>query len=438
MTATGVAPRGVLDPVLYAGDPYPAYQWLRDEAPVYWDPVNDIWAVSRHRDVLAIERDTVRYSSARGSRPLIEMTASMINRDDPRHQQQRKLVSRRFSPRAVGRHEDRIRALAAGLIDAAAAKGTVEVVEELAAPLPAMVIAELLGFEPALWRKCAEWSERTMSPAGFRNGDPRQPAGSPEAVSEFAAAFGALAEARRADPRDDLVSAWVHGEIDGEPLDRPELIQEGLLLLDGGAETTRSVIGQTIWNLARFPDQRQTLLADPSLLATTAVEEFIRYATPILNMRRTVTQDHELHGQQLRAGDQVLLMYGAANSDDREFEAPERFDVTREHNHHVAFGFGTHFCLGANLARLELRVLFEELLHRLPGIRLAAGSQPEFAPGYFTRTLRELRVEFSPVPGEVSVCPPAGGKKTDSGRWFSRGVAPGEAATRDAHHGDCR
>ena len=151
MTATVGAQLNVLDPVLYAGDPYPAYQWLRDEAPVYWDPVNEIWAVSRHRDVLAIERDPARYSSARGSRPLIEMTASMINRDDPRHQQQRKLVSRRFSPRAVRQHEDRIRSLARGLIAAAAEKGTVDVVEDLAAPLPAMVIGELLGFDPALW-----------------------------------------------------------------------------------------------------------------------------------------------------------------------------------------------------------------------------------------------------------------------------------------------
>ena len=398
MTATVGAQLNVLDPVLYAGDPYPAYQWLRDAAPVYWDPVNEIWAVSRHRDVLAIERDPARYSSARGSRPLIEMTASMINRDDPRHQQQRKLVSRRFSPRAVRRHEDRIRVLARGLVAAAAEKGTVDVVEALAAPLPAMVIGELLGFDPALWPKCREWSELTMSSAGFRNDDPRQPAGSAEAVAEFVAAFCELAAARRADPRDDLVSAWVHGTIDGEPLDLPELIQEGLLLLDGGAETTRSVIGQTVWNLARFPDQRRVLLADPGLLRTTAVEEFIRFATPVLNMRRTVTRDHELHGRPLRAGDQVLLMYGAANSDDREFEAPARFDVTRAHNHHVAFGFGTHFCLGANLARLELRVLFEELLARLPGIRLAAGAGPRFAPGYFTRTLRELRVEFSPVP----------------------------------------
>jgi cytochrome P450 family 142 subfamily A polypeptide 1 len=389
------APLNVLDPFLYAGDPQPAYKWLRDEAPLYWDPVNEIWAISRHRDVLAAERDTTRYSSAGGSRPLIEMTASMINKDDPRHQQQRKLVSRRFTPRAVLRHEELVRAVAVELVSAAARKGIVEVVADLAAPLPAMVIGEILGFDRALWPKCREWSERTMRSAGFRNDDPRQPPGSPEAIGEFVAAILELIEARRRDPRDDLVSAWVHGTVGGEPLDIPEIIQEGLLLLDGGAETTRSVIGQTIWNLTRFPDQRQILLDDTSILRTTAVEEFVRFATPILNMRRTVTETHELHGRRLKAGDHVLLMYGAANTDDREFDAADQFDVARRHNHHVAFGLGTHFCLGANLARLELRVLFEELLRRLPGFRLVPGHEPEFAPGYFTRTLKEFWVEFS-------------------------------------------
>jgi len=396
LTRSSDEPLNVLDPFLYAGDPYPAYRWLRDEAPAYWDPVNEIWAISRHQDVLSIERDAARYSSASGSRPLIEMSASMINRDDPRHKQQRKLVSGRFSPRAVGRHEQRVRTKVVELITAAQAKGTVEVVADIAAPLPAMIIAELLGFDRALWPKCMEWSERTMSSAGFRNDDPRQPAGSPEAIGEFAAAFHELVQARRSEPRDDLVSAWIHGSVDGQPLDTAEIIQEGLLLLDGGAETTRSVIGQTVWNLARFTDQREILLADPSILASTAVEEFIRYATPVLNMRRTVTVDHELHAQKLRAGDEVLVMYGAANSDEREFDEPQRFDVTRRHGSHVAFGFGTHFCLGANLARLELRVMFEELLRRLPRFALAPGHEPEFAPGYFTRTLKELWVDVGP------------------------------------------
>jgi cytochrome P450 family 142 subfamily A polypeptide 1 len=396
MTSPGGAPLDLLDPLLYAGDPAPAYRWLRDEAPVYWDPVNQLWGISQFADVMAVERDPARYSSARGSRPLIEMNASMINRDDPRHGRQRRLLSGRFTPRAVRRHSGRVREVVAELVAAAAAKGTVEVVSEIAAPLPSMVIAELLGFDRSRWPDCLRWSEVTMGSAGFRNEDPRQPPGSPEAIDEFVAAFLELIQARRADPRDDLVSSWVHGTVDGEPLEISEIIQEGLLLLDGGAETTRSVIGQTVWNLTRFSDQRQILLADPAVIETTAVEEFIRYATPVLNMRRTVTVDHELHGRRLREGDQVLLMYAAANLDEREFDQPERFDVTRRDNHHAAFGFGTHFCLGAHLARLELRLLFSELLRALPGFRLVAGHQPQFAPGYFTRTLAELRVEFSP------------------------------------------
>jgi cytochrome P450 family 142 subfamily A polypeptide 1 len=400
-----IAPLNILDPYLYAGDPLPAYRWLRDEELVYWDAANQIWVISRHADVLAVERDAARYSSARGSRPLIDMSASMINRDDPRHVRQRRLVSKRFSPGAIRRLEGRVRAIAAELISAMAAKGTVDVVRELAAPLPAMVIGELLGFDREMWPKCMEWSERTMGAAGFRNDDPRRPPGSPEAINEFAAAFYALIEARRRDPRDDLVSAWVHGTVAGEPLDIAEIIQEGLLLLDGGAETTRSVIGQTVWNLARFPDQRKLLVADPSIIGASAVEEFIRCATPILNMRRTVTEDHELHGRKLSEGDHVLLLYGAANSDDRVFDEPDRFDVMRKHNHHVAFGFGTHFCLGAHLARLELRVTFEELLRARPAFRLVPGYQPEFAPGYFTRTLRELRVELGPGMVSDSMAP---------------------------------
>lgn len=385
----------LLDPDFYAGDPYPAFAWLRDEAPLYWDSVNELWGVSRYRDVLAVERDTRRYSSARGSRPHIDMSDSMINKDDPRHLQQRKLVSPRFTPKAVRSHEERIRSLATWLIDEVAEKGEAEVVEDLAAPLPAMVIADLLGFGSDRWRDCKRWSEVTMAAAGYRDDDPRQPPGSFEAVLEFADAALELIAARRADPRDDLISAWVHTTVDGEPLPDAEIVQEALLVLDGGAETTRSVIGQTVLNLIRCPDQRQALIEDPAVLGATGVEEMIRFVTPLSNMRRTVVEAHELHGQQLEAGDQVLLLYGAANRDDRVFADPDRFDVTRRHNHHVAFGFGSHFCLGANLARLELRVMFEELLRRIPDFRLAPGATPELVPGYFARTLRQLPIEFT-------------------------------------------
>jgi len=389
-------PVSLLDPDLYAADPFPTYTWLRENAPVYWDEANTIWGISRWRDVMDVEKNTARYSSARGSRPHIEMGESMINKDDPAHSAQRKLVSGRFTPAAVRKHEQLVRHVVTELIDAVAAKGSADVVAELAAPLPARVIGELLGFEPEQWDKCRWWSETTMAAAGYLPEDPRAPDSS-EAMMDFGMAAFALVEARRAEPRDDLVSAWVQAEVDGQPLTVEEVINEAILLLDGGAETTRAVIGQTVLALIEHPDQRTRLLEDPALIGRTGVEEFIRWVTPILNMRRTVTADHELRGQQLHAGDEVLLMYGAANRDPDVFDEPERFDVTRSHNHHVAFGFGTHFCLGANLARLELRVMFEELLRRLPDFRLAPGATPQIVPGYFTRTLRELPIEFTPA-----------------------------------------
>jgi cytochrome P450 family 142 subfamily A polypeptide 1 len=385
----------LLDPDLYAGDPYPTYAWLREQAPAYWDETNRIWGISRWRDVMDVEKNTARYSSGEGSRPLIDMSESMINKDDPAHSTQRRLVAARFTPGAVRKHEDRVRSVVTELLDAVAAKGSAEVVQDLAAPLPAMVIGDLLGFDRSMWEKCKWWSETTMAAAGYVPDDPRAP-DSAGASMDFGMAAYELIEARRADPRDDLISTWVHAKVDGEPLPVEEIINEAILLLDGGAETTRAVIGQTVLALIEHPEERQKLLDDPSTIGRSGVEEFIRWATPILNMRRTATEDHELHGQQVRKGDQVLLMYGAANRDPVVFDAPERFDVTRTHNHHVAFGFGTHFCLGANLARLELRVLFEELLRRLPDFRLAPGVAPQLVPGYFTRTLRGLQIEFSP------------------------------------------
>jgi cytochrome P450 family 142 subfamily A polypeptide 1 len=280
------------------------------------------------------------------------------------------------------------------LIDAVAPTGHAEVVEQLAAPLPAMIICDLIGYDHDKWPKIKWWSETTMTNAGFLETDERRPYDN-SSMADFGQESYMLYEARRAEPRDDLMSIWAHATIDGEPMGVEEALNEAILLVDGGAETTRSTIGQTVLALCQFPAERAKLAEQPDLLRS-AIEEFIRWASPILNMRRTVTADHELHGQQLRAGEQVLLMYPSANRDERVFESPDTFDVTRRHNHHVAFGFGTHFCLGANLARLELRILFEELLRRLPDFRLAPGFEPEFVPGFFTRTPKELQIVFTP------------------------------------------
>jgi cholest-4-en-3-one 26-monooxygenase len=394
----------LLDGTFYAGDPWPVYRWLRDEHPAYRDDVNGLWGVSRYHDVVEIEKHPSRYSSARGSRPRVDPQASMIDSDDPVHQSRRRLVARRFTPKAVKQVEDDVRRVATTLIDRVAPRGECEVVRDLAAPLPAAVIAQKLGFPPELWGKCAEWSEFTMHDGGQYPTDgsaPEATARTIDAVLEFAVETMRLAATRRAEPRDDLISVWANQELDWPDGSRrrmtdDELVSEALLVLDGGAETTRSVIGTVCVELIRHPDQRELLLDDPSILATSGVEEFIRWVSPLLNMARTATEDHELHGAEIRAGDEILLMYASANRDERVFTDPDRFDVTRSHNLHVAFGFGTHFCLGASLARLELRVMFEELLRRLPDMRLAPGAEPRIVPAAFSRAYDAVRVEFTP------------------------------------------
>lgn len=386
------APAGavdLLDGDLYADDPDPTYAWLRRHAPVYRDEVNQLWGVSRYEDIVAIEKDPATFCSVEGYRPNLPADDSMIGNDDPRHNERRRLVARRFTPKAVAAHEGAVRELVRRLIDAVADRGHCEVVEELAAPLPAMVIGRLLGFDDDLWPRVKYWSETTI----LAGGGPRYMADSVvEAFGDYCEHAGRVIEARRAAPADDVMSTWTRAEADGV-LSADQMLSEGLLLIDGGAETTRTVITGAVLALTEHPDQYRRLLDDPSLLPV-AVEEFIRWVTPILNMRRTATRDTAVAGTSVARGDELLLMYPSGNRDETTFDAPDRFDVGREPNPHIAFGFGTHFCLGAALARLEVRVMFEELLPRLRNLRLAPGTTPERIPNAFVRGFRSLHVEY--------------------------------------------
>jgi len=392
----------VLDPGFYV-DPWEGYRWLRDEAPVYWDPVQELWVISRYDDVLEVERDTARYSSFPGSRPHLDQSAdrSMINLDDPAHQAQRSLVSRRFTPRAVRSHEDRVRGVVTEILDAVEPLGRCEAIEAIASRLPAMIIGDLLGYPRDLWPKVRWWSEQTMLLAGQTppEGPPRHdrpPAmlepmdAIGDVINDFVASTVPVVRARREEPADDLISLWAG--TDG--WDDGHVLEEVILVLDGGAETTRTVIGSMLHDLALQPGQRRMLVEHPELLGTTAVDEFIRWVSPVLNMRRTATEDHELHGQDVRAGDQLLLLYGSANRDPRAFAEPDRLDVTREHNRHVAFGFGTHFCLGASLARLEIRVMFEELLRRIPDWELDDAGASRIVPASFARSYDRVPIRY--------------------------------------------
>jgi cytochrome P450 family 142 subfamily A polypeptide 1 len=400
MTATAAPYINLLDPEFYVA-PDDAYRWLRDNAPAYWDPVQKLWGISRYQDVVDIEKNGARYSSWWGSRPRIDQRSdtSMINKDDPDHQNQRSLVLRQFTPRAVKQKEDYVRAIVDELIDEVLPHGTCEAVEALASRLPAIVIGDKLGYPRELWPKVREWSERTMFDAGQTPKDGVFPerttmqAGSGP-IADFAAETMKIIAQRRAEPRDDLISLWCRSEVDGRQWTDQEVLSETILVLDGGAETTRTVIGSMIYELAQRPDQKQILIDNPAVLGETGVEEFIRWVTPILNMRRTATEEHELHGHTIREGDELLLMYSSANRDERVFEDPQRLDVTRKHNHHVAFGFGTHFCLGAALARLEIRVMFEQLLARIPQWRLVPGAQPKILPATFARSYGQVHIEF--------------------------------------------
>jgi cytochrome P450 family 142 subfamily A polypeptide 1 len=389
----------LLEGDFYVDDPYAAYRWLRASAPVYWDATNELWGVSRYDDIVDVERRKdvfINSDQAKGGyRPNIPADPAIIGLDDPLHHHRRNLVSRRFTPRAVGAREDHVRATVSGLIDAVEANGgTAEIVDELAAPLPAMTIAWLLGFPEERWPDLKGWSERTIAMGGgprYHNEDGML------AAMEFAQAASDLHAEKSGCPADDIMSIWTQASIDGEPLSVDTVISDCLLLLDGGAETTRTVIARTILDLIAHPDQWTALKAGADL--TVATEEFIRWVTPIHNMCRVAAVETEVGGQPIAAGQQLVLMYSSANRDPAHFVDPERYDVARNPNNHIAFGFGTHFCLGAALARMEIRLFFAELVRRVRSLRLVPGTEPEEMPNAFVYGLRSAHVEFDFEPG---------------------------------------
>jgi cholest-4-en-3-one 26-monooxygenase len=384
-------------PDLYAGDPYPTYAWMRANEPVYWDSANELWGIARYDDVIRIEKDKETFISSDtekgGYRPNIPADAAIIGLDDPMHTKRRQLVSRRFTPRAASAWEHDIRDKVTRILDRArsaqSSNGTVEIVGEMAAPLPAMVIGRLLGFDEERWPMLKHWSESTIAMGG---GPPYMNDAGMVAAMEFAEACFELFNAKRRNPGDDILSHYTTAEIDGCPMGDASVIADSLLLLDGGAETTRTVIAHTIIDLFEHPEELEKLRGGADL--TVAVEEFIRYVTPIHNMCRVTRTDAEVDGVRIPAGNQVVLMYCSANRDETYFVDPEHYDVTRSPNNHIAFGFGTHFCLGASLARLEIKVFFEELLRRTSGWRIIAGSWPVFVPNAFVRGVESAGVEF--------------------------------------------
>jgi cytochrome P450 family 142 subfamily A polypeptide 1 len=385
----------LLDGDWYAAGPYADYAWMRDHAPLYWDAGNELWGVSRHADVVEIEkRKDVFVNSDQvkgGYRPNIPADPAIIGLDDPIHHVRRNLVSRRFTPRAVSAWEPVIRSKVTALLDAVQAHGgSAEVVAELAAPLPAMMIGRLLGFEEDRWPDLQRWSEQTI----VLGGGPRytNEVGMQAATEFFMTAVELYGEKVRC-PADDVMTVWTQSVIDGEPLSPDTVAMDCLLLLDGGAETTRTVIARMLLALVEHPDQWSLLRAGADMAL--AVEEMIRYVTPIHNLCRVATQDTSVGGGVVGQGQQVVLMYGSANRDPRVFDRPEELDLTRAPNNHIAFGFGTHFCLGASLARTEIRIFFEELARRVSSLRVTPGMAPVEMPNAFVYGLRSAHLDLA-------------------------------------------
>lgn len=386
----------LLDPEFYRADPHEAYAWMRANEPVYRDEVNGLWAVTRHADVLDVERRNHVFLSGPGYRALRSPDeTNMIAQDDPRHQQQRRLVSRDFTPAAVRTRADETRALVVDLLDEAlvpdaGGTGVLEVVDQLAAQLPARLTSRLLGFPEEQWRDLKSWSERLMR-LDTMDRDPDVAMGVITACFEFNSQLDDLLAARTGCPMDDLLSVWANAEIDGEPLDRLSVFHETGLFISGGSETTRTVIAHGLRAFCDHPDQWELLVERPEVIPS-AVEELLRWVTPLNNFFRTAAADAEIGGQAVAAGDRFILLYPSANRDEAVFDEPFRFDVTRSPNHHVAFGYGTHFCLGANFARQTLRILLEELSTRLTDLHVV--TEPDVEPNLFARAVRSFELGY--------------------------------------------
>ncbi|MBM3659809.1 MAG: cytochrome P450 [Actinobacteria bacterium] len=384
----------LLDGRWYATQPYDDWTWMREHAPAYWDPVNEVWAFTRYDDVLAIEKDPKTFSSYRAPRPHGDHLPMIISMDGREHTMRRKLVSKGFTPRRVRDHEDTVRRICTEIIDRVAPRGECDFVWDIAAPLPLLLIADMLGFPPESYDDLLHWSDDLIRGTTINDPDAAMTAAmAGMAFREFQ--LGVIADRRAKPPQDDLVSILCYAEIDGERLGDEDIIQESLLILIGGDETSRHVMTDGMLALLAHADQMAILRDDPTKLEV-GVEELLRWVTPIKNMSRTVTREVTLHGETLREGDQLILLYPAANRDPRVFEHPETFDVQRNPNPHLAFGFGPHFCMGASLARMELRVMFGELLRRLPDLHLAGDPLPRRASNFISGP-EAMPVAFTPT-----------------------------------------
>jgi len=385
-----------------------AFAVLRAERPVSWHEEFEypglpkgpgFWSVTRWDDLWTVSRTPEVFISGKGSNigdlpvEMLEFFGSMINMDAPRHTKLRLLVNKGFTPRMVARVEEMVRERAASIVDRVAPLGECDFVNDVAAALPLEIICDMMGIPPSDYRRIYELTNTILGV-----GDPEYATTIPELMGaglelfQYAQALGAE---RLAQSRDDITSALMHAEVDGERLTEQEFGSFFILLVAAGNETTRNAISHGMKVLTDFPDQRRRWQQDFERYKTTAVEEIVRWATPVIHFRRTAARDTVLGGQAIKEGDKVVMWYNSANRDDAKFADPFSFDVGRDPNEHVGFGAGgPHFCLGANLARREIAVMFEELFKRLPDIEI--GGEPAMLLSAFIHGIKRMPCKFTP------------------------------------------
>ncbi|MHA0289217.1 cytochrome P450 [Mycobacterium sp. C3-094] len=370
-----------------------AYAWMRANQPVFRDR-NGLAAATTYQAVLDAERNPELFSSTGGIRPDQPGMPYMIDMDDPAHILRRKLVNSGFTRKRVMDKVPSIERLCDALIDAVCERGEADFVRDIAAPLPMAVIGDMLGVLPSERDKLLEWSDDLV--CGLSSTVDEQTI---QKLMETFAAYTAFTMEviadRRANPTDDLFSVLVNAEVEGQKMSDDEIVFETLLILIGGDETTRHTLSGGTEQLLRHQDQWQRLTSDLELLPG-AIEETLRWTSPVKNMCRTLTADTEFHGTALSAGEKIMLMFESANFDESVFGDPQNFRIDRNPNSHLAFGFGTHFCLGNQLARLELKIMMTKVLTRLPDLRLAEEGMLPLRPANFVSGLESMPVVFTP------------------------------------------
>ncbi|MBW2419266.1 MAG: cytochrome P450 [Deltaproteobacteria bacterium] len=390
------------------------FRWLRENDPVHWSEKDQLWIVTRYADIAYCSKHQELFTSAEGVLAGNPVKLGLIDEGEPRHTQLRGLINKGFTPRMVTKLEERFREITGDAIDAVASKGECDFVEAISVPLPLRLIAHMMGVRPEDYDTFHRWSDHMIGAYG-RFDDIEATTNAGLAYGEYAAYITGVIEDRRANPQDDLVSILTGAKDDGVLVEfdqgvediadlgdggavltgvhNDELIKLMVLLLVAGNETTRNGISGGMQLLIEHPEQRRELVDDPSLIPV-AVEEMLRLVTPIVSFNRTLIRDTELGGKQLKQGQKILMAYPSANRDPEEFEDPETFRIDRKPQH-LAFGVGSHFCLGANLARMEMRVALEQVLRRLPDMEYAAGG-PVLVPSALVRTCSEMKVRFTP------------------------------------------